>query len=228
MWCGKPNGYCVSSTVRWLPSFYLGSGCLRTWWRDYEQTNDNKNLLCGVIVCKFPADQPGLVTGARESQHCRLLATTAIKALPNGAAAGRLCQRAARTERTESKLPSEKVTQRSRVLDPAPGADLCERVWAKRRLAVTPFAGKLQQLNKLKMFLTQLVFNDGYWMISVFCRKRTHLRVKQRFHDTQPVSLVKHKPATQTNTRFYLQCSSNSTETWRLVDLQNMSLQMAI
>lgn len=137
-----------------------------------------------------------------------------------------------RTERTEvlkrgrERDAAWESDLESRVLNTAPCAHLCESEWAKAGTR-TIWQATRRHTKTEQTPLTQLALTDCWFLRFLSSVKKCgHLRVKWSFHAKQPSSLVKHKPVIQTNTALYLQDSSDSRE--RLVDLQNMSLQLAI
>lgn len=180
----------------------------------YVQTNDNTNLLCGVIECKFPADRGGLVTG-RESrnitgcaQWCRLKPFLMGRGRRRWRRQGG-CAREQAVDGTEGELLPEKVTWRSKVLSATPGWTAVSRGGHATK-NLQPLFHPLEHRKRLNRASANNLLNDHRGTTPVFLFA-SGIEFSWHTHThTQPSSPVKHKPVTQTNTGLYLQYSSHT------------------
>lgn len=166
-----------------------------------------KNLLCSVIVCKFPPDQGGLVTGEQSHNIAGSWQRWRFKLSLNGAGPCGCAKERDWAATTGSELLSEKVTWSSSTLlhvqkaaaanpllpkNPA-DTHTHEHAHIKR---VNKWGGKKGKVNNRNDFC-------ALPLVHTFVSQMTP-------HDTQLSGLVKHKPVIQTNTGLYLHHSSHS------------------
>lgn len=169
-----------------------------------------ENLLCSVIVCKFPPDQGGLVTGEQSHNIAGSWQRWRFKLSLNGARPWGCAKERDWAARTGSELLSEKVTWRSSTLlqvqKAVAGWPPLPQKPGRHTHTQTCTHKKSEQTGGGKGKVNN--WND-------FCAlPLLHTFVSQMtFHDTQLSGLVKHKPVIQTNTGLYLHHSSHSMKT---------------